>query len=106
MNTEGKTVVIYVTYQGTFQTRFDREYYVQHHLPLVMAAWRQYGLRSVAAFYPAAGGQSGTIAICECAFRDEAAVNAAFASPESAQVMRDVSRFTDVAPVRVRAVAL
>lgn len=98
-------VIVYVTYQGTPETSFDRAYYVAEHLPLVMRAWRSYGLDSIAAFFPAVP-QSGTIAICECRFRDEAAVAAAFASPESAAVMADVARFTEVEPARARAIAL
>lgn len=97
--------IVYVTYQGTPETRFDRAYYVDHHLPLVMKAWRQYGLESVAAFFPAVG-QTGTIAICECRFRDRTAIDAAFASPETPEVMGDVARFTDVAPARVLAAPL
>ena len=98
-------VVIYVTYQGTPETRFDRDYYVERHLPLVLEAWRSYGLDGLAAFFPAVA-EAGTIAVCECLFRDEAAVERAFASPEAPAVMADVARFTDAAPARARAVPL
>jgi uncharacterized protein (TIGR02118 family) len=98
-------VTIYVTYEGTSTTRFDREYYVAHHLPRVMRAWQKYGLEGVSAFFPAIEA-SGTIAICECRFRDETAVTAAFGSPETPDVMADVPCFTDVEPVRARAASL
>jgi uncharacterized protein (TIGR02118 family) len=99
------TVTIYVTYEGAADARFDRAYYVEHHLPLVMRHWSQYGLTAIAAYYPARA-QDGTLAICECRFCDEAAVDAAFASPEAAEVMADVPRFTDIAPRRVRVMPL
>jgi len=105
MNANSQAVVVYVSYQGTPHTRFDRQYYVDHHLPLCMKAWQQYGLLSVSALYPAQE-QPGTIAICECVFRDEAAIEAAFTSPEVPEVMADVPRYTDATPVRMRAVAL
>jgi quinol monooxygenase YgiN len=35
-------------------------------------------------------------------FRDEAAAEAAFNSPETEKVMADVARYTDATPVRVR----
>jgi uncharacterized protein (TIGR02118 family) len=105
MNQNSASVIVYVTYQGTPETRFDRSYYVNRHLPLVMRAWQQYGLESVAALFPAVE-QAGTIAICECRFRDEAAVTAAFGSPETPEVMADVPRFTEVEPARARAVSL
>ena len=105
MNTQTAPVVVYVTYQGTPRDMFNRSYYVDVHLPLVMKAWAQYGLLSVEAFFPATE-REGTIAICECIFRDETALAAAFASPEASDVMADVPRFTAIAPQRVRAVAL
>lgn len=99
------TVTLYVTYSGAPGARFDRAYYVDRHLPLVMHHWAQYGLTGVAAFFPAME-QPGTLAICECRFRDDAAVHTAFNSPEAAEVMADVPRFTDIAPRRQRAMAL
>ncbi len=105
MTDQNAPAIIYVTYQGTPQTRFDRDYYVAHHLPLVVRSWQRYGLESASAFFPAVAA-SGTIAICECRFRDAAAMEAAFAAPETPTVMEDVARFTDVQPGRARAVAL
>lgn len=99
------SVIVYVTYQGTPETRFDRAYFGAHHLPLVLKHWECYGLESVAAYYPASE-HDGTIAICECRFRDEGAVNDAFRSSETTDVMFDVARFTDVEPERARAVPL
>ena len=74
MSANTAPTLVYVTYQGTPETRFDRTYYVERHLPLVMQAWGRYGLESVAAFFPAEG-REGTIAICECRFRDAAAID-------------------------------
>lgn len=104
MNTSVSSVVVYVTYHGTSQDRFDRDYYITAHLPLVIRAWSQYGLLGVTAFFPAPA-QEGTVALCECIFRDECAVEAAFASPEASAVMADVLRYTALAPRRLRAVA-
>ncbi|OBR49192.1 EthD family reductase [Paraburkholderia tropica] len=96
---------VYVTYEGAPHDRFDRSYYVERHLPLVMQAWRLYGLERVAAFFPAlsdADTRVGTLVICECRFRDEAAIDAAFGSPEAVEVMADVMAFTDISPARLR----
>ncbi|OBR54760.1 EthD family reductase [Paraburkholderia tropica] len=101
--------IVYVTYQGAPTDRFDRRYYVQHHLPLVIQAWRRYGLERVEAFFPAptqVGTRAGTLAICECSFRDEAAIEAAFGSPETVTVMADVPAFTDISPIRLRVARL
>ena len=91
--------ILYVTYPGDATTRFDRDYYVRQHLPLVMRCWGPLGLEGCAAFWPAEDG-GGTIAIAECRFRDEAAMRAALASPETPHVMADVIRFTDAKPAQ------
>ncbi len=105
MTNSDPSVMIYVSYQGAPESRFDRDYYVAQHLPLVMQAWQQYGLISATAFFPAID-QAGTMAICECVFRDAAAVQAAFGSAWTSGVMADVPRFTDLTPDRSRAARL
>ncbi len=99
------SVILHVTYQGASDARFDRNYYVVHHLPLVMKAFEQYGLKSAAAFFPAVE-QAGTIAICECRFASEEAIAKSFGSEEAVAVMADVARFTDLTPTRTRAMPL
>ncbi|MBO0144637.1 EthD family reductase [Agrobacterium sp. Ap1] len=98
-------VSIFVTYQGTTETRFDKEYYVATHLPLAIEAWGKYGLDSAEAFFPT-NNKEGTIALAELKFTDENALQASFGSVEAPSVMSDVINFTDVAPVISRAVAL
>ncbi|MEN3167771.1 EthD family reductase [Gluconobacter sp. OJB] len=97
--------VLYVIYRGTPADRFDRAYYVEHHLPLVRNAFAAYGLVSLAAFYPAQDAP-GTVAICECRFIDAASIEVAFSSPEVPVIMADVPRFTDLEPLRMRALPL
>jgi len=93
--------IVYVTYAGNAATRFDRGYYVAHHLPLVMEAWGRHGLESCSAFFPAES-DAKTIAIAECRFRDDGAVQSAFGSLETPRVMADIVNFTDVTPERSR----
>ena len=97
--------VLYITYSGSSSTRFDRDYYRSHHLPLVMDGWKKYGLETLSVLYPE-DASSETIAICECKFRDDEAMKASFDAPETPQVMADVQHFTDVTPKQTRAVAL
>lgn len=105
MSATNASTIIYVTYQGGSDTRFNRGYYIGTHLPLVMKAWRPHGLESAAAFFPEIV-QEGTIAVCELRFRDDAALKAALASADTAEVMADVARFTDVKPAIMRAAPL
>ena len=96
---------VFVTYPGDGATRFDCDYYVQAHLPLVLEAWRPHGLQTVAAFFPSGDG-AGTICICECVFRDDAAVKAALASLRTGPVMADVKNFTDAVPTQLHVAPL
>lgn len=90
---------MYVTYPGGADTRFDRDYYVNQHIPIVMAAWQRYGLIACDAFFPASA-DAKTIAIAECRFEDDAALQTALVSPETEEVMADVVRFTDAKPAQ------
>lgn len=106
---QSETATIYVTYSGTETDRFDRAYYVETHVPLVIDAWEPSGLLSCVAFFPddpaASKGTAKTVVICQCVFRDEDSLEAAFASARTPEVMADVGRFTDLAPQRTRAVS-
>ncbi|MEH2408032.1 EthD family reductase [Nostoc sp.] len=97
--------MLFVTYAGDTGTRFDRDYYTNTHLPLVLEAWGPHGLETAAAFFPASDGV-GTIAVCVCRFQNEAAIRSAINSPQTERVMADVKHFTDAKPTQSRAVPL
>ena len=97
--------MLFVTYPGDAATRFDRDYFVSNHLPLVKEAWSPHGLETIAAFFPAGDGD-GTIAVCVCGFRDEAAISSSLSSPQTERVMADVKQYTDAKPTQSRAVPL
>lgn len=86
-------------------TYFDRDYYVDVHLPLALASWQKHGLESAAAFFPR-DGDAVDVSVGVYRFRDEAALNAALASAETGAVMADVPRFTDAKVSRMIAAPL
>lgn len=92
-------ITMLVTYAGDNMTRFDRDHWIKVHFPLVCECWGPYGLVSAAGFFPQGDG-AGLIAVGVVNFRDEAAMNAALESPETAKVMADVDLVTDVKPQR------
>lgn len=93
-----KNAIMIVTCTGG--SFFDRDYYVDVHLPLALKCWRQYGLESALAFFPRdADAPDASIGFYK--FRDEAAIHAALASPETDTVMADVPRFTDAEVSRI-----
>jgi uncharacterized protein (TIGR02118 family) len=95
-------VIIFVTYQGNAESRFDRVYYLERHLPMLRRLFGPLGLTSAQALFPPSQ-ESGTVAICECRYRDEAALAACFASPAMPGLAADIGRFTDIMPVQLRA---
>ena len=90
-----------VIYSGDADSRFDRVYYAGKHLPLVAETWGPLGLQSANAFYPEGSG-AGIVAMCVCVFRDEAALSAALAAPQTPRVMEDVEHFTAIKPMQSR----
>lgn len=75
-------------------TYFDCDHYVDVHLPLALACWRQHGLESASAFFPR-DAHDADVSLGIYRFRDGDALHAALASPETEAVMADVPRFTD-----------
>ena len=90
-----------VTYRGGSDDRFDREYYVNQHLPLVLKVWAAHGIQSAEAYFPATPTGSFA-AIALCVFRNDEGLRSALEDPGSAAVMDDVARFTDIVPVQSR----
>lgn len=88
---------MYVTYARDPKASFNRNYWINVHLPLVRTSWEPFGLLSVAGFFPAEE-DADFIAICPCIFRDEAAMTSALAAQETKRVMEDVKNVTDIEP--------
>jgi uncharacterized protein (TIGR02118 family) len=92
-------ITMLVTYAGDERTPFDRDHWINVHLPLVRESWGPYGLVNAGGFFPQGDG-AGLIAVAAVNFRDEAAMEAALNSPETARVMADVDIVTAVKPQR------
>ncbi len=86
-------------------TYFDRDYYVDVHLPLALASWQKHGLEGAAAFFPR-DADALDVSVGIYRFRDESALHAALASAETDAIMDDVSRFTDAKVSRIVGVPL
>jgi uncharacterized protein (TIGR02118 family) len=98
-------ISLFITYSGTPADHFDQDYYVKTHLPLVRKAWGSIGLLGIDGFFPTGTG-AGLVAVIVCSFRDEAAMQAAFASPDLPAIMADVANFTALTPTFGRMVPL
>ncbi len=45
-------ITMYVTYAGNADTPFDREHWINVHLPLVRECWGPFGLERLGGFFP------------------------------------------------------
>lgn len=91
-------VVRYPMHKGAM---FDADYYTKTHIPLVEKAWRSHGLTGAEILFPHGAQPDAAMALLR--FRDQAAIDAAMASPDTADVMGDVPKFTDISPALYRA---
>lgn len=80
-------------------TYFDRDHYVDVHLPLALACWQRHGLESASAYFPR-DPNATDVSVGIYRFRDVDALHAALASAETAAVMVDVPCFTDASVSR------
>lgn len=83
---------------GDKNNHFDRDYYVNTHIPLALECWKSYGLISAEAFYPAAK-LSGWLSIGVYTFKKPEDVNRALESIETEKIMADVTHFTDASTI-------
>ncbi len=86
-----------VTYSLTAEARFDADYYLATHIPLVREKWAPFGLIEAIVHLPDQP-KPAYAAVAVLRFRDKDAITAALGSPEARAVFGDVPNFTDIAP--------
>lgn len=83
-------------------SRFDYDYYVSKHLPLVAELWAPLGLASAGASKGLSGLMPGSapeyVTIAELNFPSVEVLQAVMTSPAAAQVLGDIPNFTDAQP--------
>lgn len=82
-------------------TRFDYDYYIDKHTPMVNELWKPHGLVSVEISKGLSGLMPGSkpayVTITNLTFTSVEALQGALAAA-GAQVMSDIANFTDVQP--------
>ncbi len=92
--------IVSVMYPAAAGSKFDMDYYLHKHMPMVAETWSPAGLRGYTVLRGAPGPDgSGPVfqVIVEMDFESAAAFEAALART-GAKVMGDVPNFTDVTP--------
>ena len=90
------STTVILRYTGTKNDKFDRYYYCSVHMPAVFQKWNEYGLVSARVFFPEEiNDKPGTICICECVFKDDNSMKAAFSAECTKELICDINNFTN-----------
>ncbi len=93
--------IVSVMYPGTSGSKFDMDYYLHKHMPMVAETWTPAGLHGYYVLKGQPGADGGPPAyqvIVNLDFSSAEAFQAAVAE-SGAKVMGDVPNFTDLQPV-------
>lgn len=94
--------VLVVAYPAQPGGRFDHEYYLSTHVPLVTSAWTDAGLEGASVVRGVSapdGGPSPFTLVAQLTFSSAEAMQAALGGPRAAEVFGDIANFTDTQPV-------
>ncbi|OLN86556.1 hypothetical protein CCHL11_08522 [Colletotrichum chlorophyti] len=96
------TITITVVFPNEADAKYDIDYYVNKHMPLIQERWGQYGVKSwsVTKFQNGADGSAPLYAFGSTVSWDNLdQIKSAFAGPEAAEIMGDVSNFSNKQPI-------
>lgn len=88
---------LFVTYRGAASDRFDREYFVNKHLPLAREIAEPLGMLSIEAFFPPSAATE-IVAASVIVLRDEQAERDLFSSPRFNELVNDLPNYTNLTP--------
>jgi uncharacterized protein (TIGR02118 family) len=91
-----QVIVMYPRKDGA---KFDKQYYLSTHMPLVAKHWKKHGLKSYAVSELNADGPYSYSVVME--FESYEGFKAAGADPNTKEVMDDVANFSSEAPTLV-----
>ncbi|KAL0938079.1 ethyl tert-butyl ether degradation EthD [Colletotrichum truncatum] len=96
------SVAITVLFRNEPDAEHDIEYYVNNHMPLIQKQWEKYGVQgwSVTKFSNGIDGSAPMFAFgSTVTWGNQEQIKAAFEGPEAAEIMGDVSKFSNTQPV-------
>jgi len=91
-----------VVFPSDVDAKYDIDYYTKTHMPLIEKHWSKYGLQgwSVTKYVPGLDGAPSPYAFgSEVFWSSEDGMKSAFRSPEVAEIMDDVARFSNKRPI-------
>lgn len=98
---DARMIIVSVMYPKTSESRFDLDYYLQKHTPLVKARFTAMGMESIHLMRGTGaldGGRPGFEVIAQLHFSSMQHVRDALAK-HGQEIIADISKFTDVQPL-------
>ena len=92
-------MILTVLYPAHADARFDYDYYVDHHTPLVREVWSPEDVTVYRGVAGVGGGEAPHRLIAHIRFASNEALAAALAGERTPEVFADVAKFTDIQPV-------
>lgn len=94
-------ITVFSLYPKSENSTFDRKYYVENHLPLILEAWKPYGLLDVK-LVGVSGNIDGTAAPfavhATMTWKSLEGFQNAFGDPKTADILADVPHYTNTTP--------
>ncbi|KAI1102870.1 hypothetical protein F4804DRAFT_249521 [Jackrogersella minutella] len=93
-------MVLVISIAYPLGSKFDMDYYLKHHMPLVQKVWASHGLKSwKVAQYTNSDSPFAVQAWLE--WEDGASWDAASTVPDAKEIFADIPNFSDHGPVRL-----
>ncbi|KAK9425306.1 putative ethyl tert-butyl ether degradation protein [Seiridium unicorne] len=90
--------IINILYPASAASNFDMDYYLSHHMPLVMKYWKPYGMRGWTVVE--LDKYSGYYVQAIVDFESLEGFDKAMSAECNGEVMDDIKKFTNESPVR------
>ena len=95
-------VIVSVVYPTGSEARFDVDYYLNTHTPMLRARWGEAGLddvRVLRGVEALGGGEAPHQITCLLTFRSGDHLRAAVTGEHAAEIMGDIPKFTNIQPL-------
>ncbi len=94
-------IMVTVMYPATDGVRFDMDYYLKTHVPMVDARWRSCGLQDVKVLHGvgAPGGGAATYSVIALLTFGSAQEFQRAVEQHGKEILGDIANFTDIQPI-------
>ncbi|KAF6785550.1 hypothetical protein CMUS01_16561 [Colletotrichum musicola] len=96
------SIAITVLFRNEPDAKYDIDYYVDNHMPMIQSLWGKYGVTGWSATKYTSGADCSAPEFSfgsTVTWESEDQIATAFAGPEAKQIMGDVPKFSNTKPI-------